>query len=420
LSTSSTTGSTTGFAWIVPDLHGNVVAQCGASGNLTDVFRYDAYGNLIGNTMTSGVASPWRFQGRILESTAGSATYDFGARAYVPDLGTFTSLDSLVGSAQNPMTLNRYLYADANPATMVDPDGHCSWDTVSMSCVGENANNDFNDKNAARAELWQSQANSVAERNRDHVQQLQDAKTKLQKQLDADQATADDNQRRMNTLVWAKTANEFAIGVELLGFLPTFGADGEEITESADDYAANDAELQAIIDEIPALGQAMSAEQSNIDDLTSTLANYGARGNDFAAGSTRGSLSDEEQATASYLAEKYGVQVDKIPEQNGPGQSNIRTPDVMVRTSGGDPGTVAEIKNITSDNPETVTNALSEKSKQLGASSYGTGNVVIDARGSGLTRESALQGLNTQLRYGLGNIQQVLIILDDGSDITYP
>lgn len=73
-------------------------------------------------------------RGRILESTAGSDTYDFGARAYVPDLGTFTSLDSVAGSAQNPITLNRYLYADANPATLVDPDGHCS-----LALAAENA-----------------------------------------------------------------------------------------------------------------------------------------------------------------------------------------------------------------------------------------------------------------------------------------
>jgi RHS repeat-associated protein len=112
LATSTPSG---GFAWIVPDLHGNVVAQCALDGTLTDVFRYDAYGNAIGTTMTTGVASPWRYQGRILESTAGSATYDFGARAYVPDLGTFTSIDSLAGSAQNPITLNRYLYAGSEP-----------------------------------------------------------------------------------------------------------------------------------------------------------------------------------------------------------------------------------------------------------------------------------------------------------------
>jgi RHS repeat-associated protein len=119
------TAAATGFAWIVPDLHGNVVAQCSSAGLVTDVFRYDAYGNLIGNSLSAGsVPTPWRFQGRILESTAGSDTYDFSARAYVPDLGTFTSLDSVAGSAQNPITLNRYVYADANPATLVDPDGH--------------------------------------------------------------------------------------------------------------------------------------------------------------------------------------------------------------------------------------------------------------------------------------------------------
>jgi RHS repeat-associated protein len=128
------TAASTGFAWIVPDLHGNVAAQCSSSGSVSDVFRYDAYGKLIGTSLTAGsVPSPWRFQGRILESTAGSDTYDFGARAYVPDLGTFTSLDSVAGSAQNPITLNRYLYANANPATLVDPDGHC----VEDACIIE-------------------------------------------------------------------------------------------------------------------------------------------------------------------------------------------------------------------------------------------------------------------------------------------
>jgi RHS repeat-associated protein len=129
------TAASTGFAWIVPDLHGNVAAQCSSAGSVSDVFRYDAYGKLIGTSLPAGsVPSPWRFGGRILESTAGSDTYDFGARAYVPDLGTFTSLDSVAGSAQNPLTLNRYLYANANPATLVDPDGHCS-----LALAGANA-----------------------------------------------------------------------------------------------------------------------------------------------------------------------------------------------------------------------------------------------------------------------------------------
>ncbi len=29
----------------MPDLHGNIAAQCTAAGSIEDVFRYDAYGN---------------------------------------------------------------------------------------------------------------------------------------------------------------------------------------------------------------------------------------------------------------------------------------------------------------------------------------------------------------------------------------
>ena len=41
----------------------------------------------------------------------------------------FTSLDTVAGAAQHPLSMNRFLYAEANPATLVDPSGHCtsSW-----------------------------------------------------------------------------------------------------------------------------------------------------------------------------------------------------------------------------------------------------------------------------------------------------
>jgi RHS repeat-associated protein len=122
-------GAGAAFGWIVPDLHGNVVAAIGPDATFVNAYRYDPYGQTVCTwTATSGsVNLPWRYQGRILESAGTStstALYDFQARSYDPSLGGFTSFDSVSGSAQNPLTLNRYLYANANPATLVDPDGH--------------------------------------------------------------------------------------------------------------------------------------------------------------------------------------------------------------------------------------------------------------------------------------------------------
>jgi RHS repeat-associated protein len=82
------------------------------------------------------VAVPWRVQGRLLQSaSAATDLYDFSARSYDPSLGSFTSLDSVAGSAQNPLTLNRYLYALANPARFIDPTGHDAVDAETDACA---------------------------------------------------------------------------------------------------------------------------------------------------------------------------------------------------------------------------------------------------------------------------------------------
>jgi RHS repeat-associated protein len=119
------TTSTGAFGWLMADLHGNVAGAVSAAGSaVSDAFRYDAYGRTSASA-TSALPTPWRYQGRLLENATGSPDLlDFGARAYAPDLGAFTSLDTLTGSVLDPASLNRYLYAEANPATLVDPDGH--------------------------------------------------------------------------------------------------------------------------------------------------------------------------------------------------------------------------------------------------------------------------------------------------------
>jgi hypothetical protein len=60
------------------------------------------------------------------------------ARFYAPSLGVFTQADTVAGTAQDPLSLNRYLYTAANPATLVDPDGH-AYCGPTGSCVAARA-----------------------------------------------------------------------------------------------------------------------------------------------------------------------------------------------------------------------------------------------------------------------------------------
>ncbi len=51
-------------------------------------------------------------------------SYDAGARFYAPYLGMFTQLDSVTGKPADPRSMNRFLYAEGNPWTFIDPSGH--------------------------------------------------------------------------------------------------------------------------------------------------------------------------------------------------------------------------------------------------------------------------------------------------------
>jgi RHS repeat-associated protein len=128
--------------WLLPDLHGSTGASLSADETaVTNAIRYDAYGMTLKTGRPGTSPDPvgdkaWTYQGRLDISPQGLGTplYDMGARFYAPGIGGFTQLDTVAGSAQNPLSMNRFLYAQGNPATLIDPDGHTACSAYADYC----------------------------------------------------------------------------------------------------------------------------------------------------------------------------------------------------------------------------------------------------------------------------------------------
>ena len=123
--TAVSVGATTNY--VLFDLHGSLVGAENPSKVITEAYRYDAYGELVASVPTTPSLA-WRYQGQLdLSPDLANPVYENGARDYSPGLGTFLSLDTWSGSAIDPRSMNRFLYAEANPTTLVDPSGHASY-----------------------------------------------------------------------------------------------------------------------------------------------------------------------------------------------------------------------------------------------------------------------------------------------------
>jgi RHS repeat-associated protein len=102
---------------------------------ISAALRYDPYGATVA---TSGsVPTPWRFQGRLdLMSNPVDPLYEWSARYYLPAVGAFSQLDTYAGEVGDPRSLHRYLYAAANPWTLIDPTGHAFTCGADGQCAG--------------------------------------------------------------------------------------------------------------------------------------------------------------------------------------------------------------------------------------------------------------------------------------------
>jgi len=102
------------------DGHGSTTALSDQSATITDTYAYEAFGNLIARTGTT--TNYQRYSGERYDPNLGFIY--LRARHYNPSIGRFHTMDTWQGNGQDPITLHKYLYANANPVMGVDPSGH--------------------------------------------------------------------------------------------------------------------------------------------------------------------------------------------------------------------------------------------------------------------------------------------------------
>ena len=107
-------------SYYVYDGHGSVVGLSNESGIVTDTYSYDAFGILLKST--DSTKNCYRYCGEQFDETMG--LYYLRARYMDTSTGRFISQDSYAGSISDPISLHKYLYANANPVMNSDPSGY--------------------------------------------------------------------------------------------------------------------------------------------------------------------------------------------------------------------------------------------------------------------------------------------------------
>ena len=99
---------------------GSVRYLTDGSGNVTDTYAYDAFGILIASS--GSTPNNYLYCGQQFDGDLG--LYYLRARYYKPDSGRFWTMDTYEGNNEDPLSLHKYLYANANPVNMDDFSGN--------------------------------------------------------------------------------------------------------------------------------------------------------------------------------------------------------------------------------------------------------------------------------------------------------
>nr|WP_253938800.1 RHS repeat-associated core domain-containing protein [Hahella sp. HN01] len=117
-------------SYYVYDGQGSVRSLTNQTGTQTDSYHYDAFGILLhseGDTPNSYLYTGEQYDA-VLDQ------YYLRARYYDQNQGRFTQMDTWMGVNSDPITLHKYLYANADSGNLVDPSGNFSIGSM-MSAV---------------------------------------------------------------------------------------------------------------------------------------------------------------------------------------------------------------------------------------------------------------------------------------------
>jgi RHS repeat-associated protein len=129
ISQQQTNSSTNYFVY---DGHGSTRLLISIGGNVVNQFTYDAYGSLIASNTSPQTA--YLYCGQQFDSTLG--LYYNRARYLNPNTGRFWTMDTDEGDNEDPLSLHKYLYAEADPMDNDDPTGNAAFSSADSAAIG--------------------------------------------------------------------------------------------------------------------------------------------------------------------------------------------------------------------------------------------------------------------------------------------
>jgi RHS repeat-associated protein len=118
--------------YFISDAFGTTYALTNPNGNITNT--YSAFGQTENTTTLNGAGNTdFLFTGQQFDDQTG--LYHLRARQYDPSNGRFLARDTWAYDFQNPMELNRYVYAIGNPTFYFDPTGYMAENSLTFKRV---------------------------------------------------------------------------------------------------------------------------------------------------------------------------------------------------------------------------------------------------------------------------------------------